>query len=67
MQEIGKFEVKTDVIPNELEKRMAFTVNGNLVFFVLICSQGIAAILQINIAQKTGSVFKLVPKLYDKN
>ena len=32
MQEIGKFEVKTDVIPNELEKRMAFTVNGNLVF-----------------------------------
>lgn len=32
MQEIGKFAVKADVIPNELEKRMTFTVNGNLVF-----------------------------------
>ena len=31
MQEIGKFDVKISVIPNELEKYMAFTINKNLV------------------------------------
>ena len=32
MQEIGKFEVKVNVIPNRLEQYMAFTINNNLVF-----------------------------------
>ena len=32
MTEIGKFDVKTNVIPNGLEKCMAFTINENLVF-----------------------------------
>ena len=32
MQEIGKFDVKVSVIPNGLEKYMAFTINSNLVF-----------------------------------
>ena len=32
MQEIGKSDVKISVIPNELEKYMAFTINNNLVF-----------------------------------
>ena len=32
MQEIGKFDVKVNVIPNGLEKYMAFTINSNLVF-----------------------------------
>ena len=32
MQEIGKFDVKVDVIPNGLEKYIAFTINKNLVF-----------------------------------
>ena len=32
MQEIGKFDVKISVIPNGLEKYMAFTINKNLVF-----------------------------------
>ena len=32
MQEIGKFDVKMSVIPNGLEKYMAFTINNNLVF-----------------------------------
>ena len=32
MQEIDKFDVKIDVIPNRLKKFMAFTVNINLVF-----------------------------------
>ena len=32
MQEFGRFDVKVNVIPNRLEKYMAFTVNNNLVF-----------------------------------
>ena len=32
MQEIGKFDVKVNVIPNGLEKYMAFRVNKSLVF-----------------------------------
>ena len=33
MQEIGKFDLKVDVIPNGLEKYMAFTINKNLAFY----------------------------------
>ena len=32
IQEIGKFDVKANVIPNGLEKYMAFTINKNLIF-----------------------------------
>ena len=32
IKEISKFDVKISVIPNELEKYMAFTINKNLVF-----------------------------------
>ena len=32
MQDIGKFYVKVSVIPNRLEKYMAFTINKKLVF-----------------------------------
>ena len=32
INEIGKFNVKVDVIPNGLVKHMAVTVNKNLVF-----------------------------------
>ena len=32
MQEIGKFDVKINVMPNELENYMTFTGNRNLVF-----------------------------------
>ena len=32
MQEIGNFDVKINVVPNRLEKHMAFTVNRNSVF-----------------------------------
>ena len=32
IREIGKFDVKVNVIPNELEKYMAFTISNNLVF-----------------------------------
>ena len=32
MQEISKFDVKVNVIPNGLEKYMAFTIDNNLAF-----------------------------------
>ena len=32
MQEIAKFDVKVNVIPNELEQYMAFAISNNLVF-----------------------------------
>ena len=32
MQDIGKFDVKENVIPNGLEKYMVFTINKSLVF-----------------------------------
>ena len=32
MEEIGKFDVKVNVISNGLEKYMAFRINNNLVF-----------------------------------
>ena len=32
VKEMGKFDVKVTVIPNALEKYMAFTINKNLVF-----------------------------------
>ena len=32
MQELGKSDAKVNVIPNRLEKHMAFTINNNLVF-----------------------------------
>ena len=32
MQEISKFDIKINVIPNGLEKYMAFIINNNLVF-----------------------------------
>ena len=32
MQEISKFDVEISVIPNGLEKRIAFTINKNLIF-----------------------------------
>ena len=33
IKEISKFDVKVSVIPNGLEKYMAFIINRNLVFF----------------------------------
>ena len=32
MQEIGTSDVKVNIIPNALQKCMAFTINSNLVF-----------------------------------
>ena len=32
MEEISKFDVEISVIPNGLEKYMAFTINKNLIF-----------------------------------
>ena len=36
MKEIGKSDVKVSVIPNRLEKYMAFTINKDLVFIYIM-------------------------------
>ena len=33
MQELGKFNLKINVIPNGLEKYMSFSINNKLIFF----------------------------------
>ena len=35
MKEISKFDVKVHVVPNELEKYMAFTINTNLILLTV--------------------------------
>ena len=37
MQKINKFDIEISVIPNGLEKYMAFTINKNLIFIGSIC------------------------------
>ena len=32
MQELGKFNLKTDFIPNVLQKYMSFSINNKLIF-----------------------------------
>ena len=36
MRELGKFNVKVNVIPNRLEKYMSFTINNKLSFIDII-------------------------------
>ena len=38
VQEIGKFDVKINVITNGLEKYMAFTINKNLFLILSACN-----------------------------
>ena len=48
MQEIGKSDVKVNVIPNGLEKYMAFTINKNLIFIdsMQFINSGLEAFVQ---------------------
>ena len=54
INEIGKFDVKVDIIPNGLEKYMAFTINKNLIFIDSMQSMN-------------SSLEKLVKNLSDNN
>ena len=56
MQEIGKIDVKVSVIPNGLEKYMAFTVNKNLGFIDSI--QFINSSLDSLVKNLSGNDFK---------
>ena len=38
MQELGKFNLKINVIPNELEKYMSFSINNKLIKMLFISS-----------------------------
>ena len=56
MQEISKFDVEISVIPNGLEKYMAFTINKNLVFIDSI--QFMNSSLDILVKNLTDNDFK---------
>ena len=56
MNEIGKFNVKVDVVPNELETCMAFTIKKNLVF--IDCKQFMNSSLDKLVKNLSDNVFK---------
>ena len=63
MQGIGKFDVKTNVIPNGLQKCMAFTINKNLVFInsMQFLNSSLDALVKNNLSQEfSGKFFRLV-------
>ena len=55
IKEICKFDVKVSVIPNGLEKYMAFTINKNLVF---IDSMGLIDSLDSLVKNSSDNDFK---------
>ena len=55
IKEICKFDVKVSVIPNGLEKCMAFTINKNLVF---IDSMGLIDSLDSLVKNSSDNYFK---------
>ena len=61
IEERGKFDVRVSVIPNGLEKYMAFTVNKNLVFIdsMQFMNSGLDSLVKnlINFSQMKRSVF----------
>ena len=60
IKEISKFDVKVSVIPNSLEKYMAFTVNKNLVFIDIM--QFMNSILDSLVKNLSDNDFKYLPE-----
>ena len=60
IQEIGKLDVKVNVIPNGLEKYMAFTVNSNLVFIDSMKFMEFS--LDVLVKNLRGNDFKYLPQ-----
>ena len=63
MQEIGKFDVKVNVIPNRLEKYIAFTINNHLVFidsmqFMNCCLDALVKKLSDNDSEYLSSIYQ---------
>ena len=59
MQEIGKFDLKINVISNGLEKYMAFTINKNLVFInnIQFINSGLKALVK-NLSEMDFNIYR---------
>ena len=65
MQELGKFNLKTSVTPNGLERYMSFTINSKLIFierFYYLSSSLDSLVKSLN-----NDRFKYLSQEFDKN
>ena len=65
MQELGKFNLKINVIPNGLEKYMSFSINNKLIFFDSF--QFLRFSLDSSVKNLDKSDFKYLSQEFDNN
>ena len=65
MQELGKFNLKINVIPNGLEKYMSFTINSNLSF--IYSFQFLSSLLDSLVENLSKDDFKYLSQEFDNN
>ena len=65
MQELGKFNLKTSVTPNGLEKYMSFTINNKLIFIERF--HYLSSSLDSLVKSLNNDRFKYLSQEFDKN
>ena len=65
MQELGKFNLKTSVTPNGLEKYMSFTINNKLIFIERF--HYLSSSLHSLVKSLNNDRFKYLSQEFDKN
>ena len=65
MQELGKFNLKINVMPNGLEKHMNFTINNKLIFTASL--QFLSSSLDSLIKNLNKDDFKYLSQEFDNN
>ena len=65
MQELGKFNLKTSVTPNGLERYMSFTINNKLIFIERF--HYLSSSLDSLVKSLDNDRFKYLSQEFDKN
>ena len=65
MQELGKFNLKTSVTPNGLERYMSFTINNKLIFIERF--HYLSSSLDSLVKSLNNDCFKYLSQEFDKN
>ena len=65
MQELGKFNLKTSVTPNGLERYMSFTINNKLIFIERF--HYLSSSLDSLVKSLNNDRFKYLSQEFDKN
>ena len=65
MQELGKFNLKINVIPNRLEKHMSFSINNKLSF--IDSFQFLSSSLDGSVKKLAKDDFKCLSQEFDNN